>query len=196
MPRRSKPLRSERHLFLIGEEGVSQTWRDIERSPAARLAELASGNIGPHSNVVDRAERLITIMNNIAHRNMLEGFGYAARDRKYKEPIWVRYLDGTPRVISNSASKVERLDDEITYGLVALSGYRKIKGMGLLLTGEVKAKIDKNDRDFEDLYGPPVRISDARNKYREVQKRFLPKEHPLRQKKKRPPKQAQERIAA
>lgn len=203
MPRRrSKPLPSERHLFLVEQTGepragqISQTWQDAERSPAARLADLAGGNIGPHSNIIERAERLITVMNNLASRNMLESFLYASRDRKYKKPIWERYLDGTSRIINNSASKVDRLDDEITFGLVALSGYDKVKGMSLLTTGEVRTKIDKNDKDFEDLYGPPIRISGARNSYRGVQKRFLPKGHPLRQKKKKQLKQAHERIAA
>ena len=95
-PRRSKPLHGERHLFLVEREGkakagqISQTWQEAERSPTALMADLVGDNIGPHTSVVERAERLIKIMNNMATRNKLEAFDYASRDRKYKKAIWER----------------------------------------------------------------------------------------------------------
>lgn len=189
MTRRNQPIAGQNQLFTTapsGRENQSagiKTWQDMEASPEGRLEMLAGGNLGPHSNVVERAEKLIVLLNTIAHRNMLDGFDYATSSRRYKKPIWERYLDGTPRVIDHSKSKAERLDEEVTYQLVALSGFAKIKGTGLLTRGEVRAKIEKNDRDFEHLYGPTVKTSKARNSYRNALKQMLPEDHRLLQKK-------------
>ncbi len=182
-----QPIVGQTPLFIsppTAREGQPphKSWQEIEQSPANQLEGLVGDSIGPHTDVVERAERIIEILDKISNRNSLNGMSYAIRRREYKKPIWERYLDGTPRVIRNSLNKAERLDEEITEDLVALSGFRKIKGRGFLTRGEVRAKIEKDDRDFEALYGPKYKISDTRKKYRKVQLGFLPEGHPLKTK--------------
>ncbi len=183
-PRKSQPIRGERQAFAmpVGADGLQvKTWEDMTKEPAGRLLELAGNNIGPHSDIVERAEKLVVLLNKVSSRNSLRGLSYGLRKRQYKKEIWKKYLDGTPFVRERSALKAERLDDEITEDLLVVAGWNSLKGKGLLTRGEVRSKIEQNDEDFEHAYGIKLRINPERNRYRAALLNQLPEDHPLRQ---------------
>jgi hypothetical protein len=175
-------------LFLVDDEKpenpVQQTWQEIEEDPALQLQALVGDNIGPHNDVIHRAERLVEVMNALAHRNMLLGLDVAVYDGRYKQPIWVRYLDGTPSVINKSRSKVERLQAEAENNFWHATGFEALRGSGLITGNEVGTRMAKMWRDFNTKYGSPA-AEKERNRYRRSQTGLLPKTHPLRKKKKR-----------
>lgn len=200
MARKNPNLIDHPHLFIMESHSEGsrppnvQTWADIENNPAERLKALAGGNIGPHVDIVERAERLVMVMNALAHRNMLKGFDVAVNDRRYKKPIWTRYLDVTPVVTRLSQSKTERLEDEAADHFWRAMGFETLRGTGILSTGEVKSRSAKMWRDFNDDYGSP-KVHDSLVRFRKEQKKLLPKNHPLRAKNKKAPKTLQERAA-
>lgn len=186
---RKKSPEGHPSLFVIteGQQPSILSWQDIESSPAHQVQAVQSGEIGPHVSVVERAEHLVRAMNALAHRNMLRGFDVAAHDGRYKTPIWKRYMDGTPRVIDNSMSKVERLQREAEDHFWHATGFSALKGTGIT-RGEVRTRLDKMWRDFHDGKADKPGVGASANhkelaRVRNNQKKFLPKDHELRQKK-------------
>lgn len=197
MAKRINNIEGQSLLFLIeGEtkDPALHTWQDMENDPAIRLQALVGDNIGPHVVIEARAEALVLAMNALAHRNMLQGFDAASHAREHKKPIWERYLDGTPRVIDYSQSKVERLQTEAEDHFARATGFITLKGTRMLMTGEVRSRMDTWWRDFHGSYGYPKHHDDL-DKFRKAQKAILPKDHPLRVKKKRKAKTLEERAA-
>jgi hypothetical protein len=186
MPRKTR-LENHPALFVVeGDEQRIQAWQEIEAAQAQAL-EFE----GAHIAIPERAERLIRTMNALAHRNMLNGFDVAVNDPEDQVPIWDRYLNGTPRVIESSRSKVDRLEVEAQEHFWHATGFAALRGMGLMTRGEVRSRLAKMWRDFEASYGSP-KVHDDMVKYRNDQKRFLPKSHELRQKKPREAKELHE----
>src|SRR5690242_18824393 len=122
MPRKNR-LENHPQLFVIegGAEPQIRTWQEIETSQ----------HEGGHIAVRQRAERLIMTMNTLAHRNMLNGLDVAVNDPEDQIPIRDRYLSGTPRVIENSRSKSDRLEEEAKQHFWQATGFAAIRGMGL-----------------------------------------------------------------
>jgi len=106
------PNPNQPRLFIIPPEGSIEDWQYPEGSDAYKVHSVMGGEIGPHTNVAERAERLIGIMNKLAHRNKLGGFDVGVHDKKYSDPIWMHYLEGTPFVIKHAIPKQERLHAE------------------------------------------------------------------------------------
>jgi hypothetical protein len=150
---------------------------------AYAVHSLHPGEIGPHTNVAERAERLIGIMNKLAHRNMLGGFKVAVFDKEYRDDIWKHYLYRTPIVIKHAMPKVDRLHLEAQEEFMQATDFELLRGRGGQLhlgQNEVRTRMDKMWERFQDKVGSP-NDHDELVKLRRTQEKFLPMDHPLRE---------------
>lgn len=179
------PGKEQPKLFLVEgshEKPSYLSWQEIEKTPAEQVRAVQSEHVGAHVNVTERAERLVQVMNALAHRNMLQGFDVGVNDHRYSPPIFERYLNATPRVAEAARTKVDRLQKEAEDDFWHAMGFEALRGTGLLTHGEVRSRSDKMWRDFHDRFGSPRNHKELNN-FRKKQKRLLPEDHVLRQKK-------------
>jgi hypothetical protein len=157
---------SQQPLFREAVSGDVVTWQQSE---------------APSITLVERAERMVHVLNTLAHRNMLLGLSVGATDPEYQDPIYERYAEGTPIVLEHSRSKVDRLYYQAKLEFWRATGFETLRGTGMLGRKEVAARSDKMWRDFRWKYGHP-KVHDELDRFRKSQLKLLPKDHPLRNK--------------
>jgi hypothetical protein len=168
----------QRRLFVESQEEVIP-WQDFGKPQNLHTVAMA-GEVGPYMEVADRAERLIVLMNTLAHRNMLHGISVGGTAQEYRTNIIERYAAGTPYLLANSKNKAARLHDEVQNLFWRATGFEALRGAGILGRKQVSARSAKMYRDFESDYGSPKKHPEL-VKLRRTQEKFLPIDHPLRE---------------